>query len=292
MGTTQSVRQVFGSLIGIGVLSLSVVGCSSSSSETAASDTGNEIKAATQIDSQAIEKINTLFGMAPAAQQAKEKAIVQCLQEKGLTWKERPATEAYNIRLQFSPAPLSVEDAQQYGYEKPGPNKEQDNPPIDDAAWEAYMGNPDNGSVRVDGVSGAIASDGCMAQSYKAVFGSAEAGVLFEGGILNLPLPYINAAKDDEKYNALVKSWSTCMKDKHGVEIESPSMASIDTSMDSKKLAVNDAQCRQEVKYEEGTVEVLNAYLTTFLADQEGVIDQLTQAKQTAEKNAPAILGS
>lgn len=291
MGTTQNVRQVYGSILSIGIISLSLVGCSSSSSSETAPDTATEIKAATQVDPQAIEKVNTLFNMSPAAQQAKEKAIAQCLQQKGLTWQERPAKEAYSIRSQLFPQPLSVEDAQQYGYEKPGPNLEQDSPPIDDAVMEAYMGNPENGRVAVEGVSGAIASDGCLAQSYKAVFGSAEAGVLFESGISNLPLPYIGEVQSDPKVLELDKQWATCMKDRHDIEIANPDLASVNTSMDSKKLAVYDAQCRQEVKYEEGTVEVLNAYLTTFLADEEGVIDQLTQAKQTAEKNAPAILG-
>lgn len=229
--------------------------------------------------------------MTPAAQQAKEKAVVQCIQAKGLTWQERPASQAFDIRSQMSPEPLSVEDAQQYGYQKPGPNLEQDSPPIDDAALAAYRGNPENGSVTVDGVPGGIAADGCLAQSYKEVFGSAETGVLFESGILNLPLPYINAAQADDRLVELDKKWATCMKDQHGVEIATPDLAMNDTSMDSHQLAIYDAQCRQEVNYEKVTQEVLNAYLTTFLADQEGVIDQLTQAKQTAEKNAPAILG-
>lgn len=293
VGTTQNFRQVCGSLMGIGALALGLVGCSASSSETAADATSEtEIKPAAQIDHQAIEKVNTLFNMTPAAQQAKEAAVAQCMQGKGLTWPIQPASPDFDIRSQLSPRPLSVEEAQQYGYQVPTPNLEQAGPLIDDAAQAAYIGNPENGSVTVDGIPGAIAADGCLAQSYKDVFGSAEAGVLFESGILNLPLPYINAAQVDDRSVELDKQWATCMKDQHGLEIATPDLAAIDTSMDSRQLAVYDAQCRQEVKYEETTREVLNAYLTTFLADQQGVIDQLTQAKQTAEKNAPVILGN
>lgn len=293
MGTTRNFRQVCCSLMGVGVLALGLVGCSASSSETAPDTTSEtEIKPAAQIDHQAIEKVNTLFNMTPAAQQAKEAAVAQCIQGKGLTWPIQPANPDFDIRSQMSPKPLSVEEAQQYGYQTPNSNPEQDASPVEDAAWNAYMGNPENGRVAVDGVSGGIATDGCLAQSYKEVFGSAEAGVLFEGGILNLPLPYINAAQADKRITELDKQWATCMKNEHSVEIATPDLAAIDTSMDSHQLAVYDAQCRQEVKYEETTREVLNAYLTTFLADQQGVIDQLTQAKQTAEKNAPVILGN
>lgn len=276
------------------LVSASIVGCgvSNETDSTAGSKSSVEIKAASSPDSQAIEKVNTLFSMAPAAQQAKEVATAQCLQEQNLTWPQRPASQSFSIRSQLSPSPLSPEDAQQYGYQKPATNIEQNLPAIDDASWAAYMGNPENGGISVEGVPGAIAADGCLAQSYKAVFGSAEAGVLFESGILNLPLPYVNAVKEDERYSDLIGLWRTCMKDQHGVEIDNPDLATIDTSMDSHQLAIYDAQCRQQVNFEEVTTDILNAYLTTFLADNEGVIDQLTQAKQTAEKNAPEILGN
>ncbi|MFW0118475.1 hypothetical protein ACN08Y_00880 [Rothia sp. P5764] len=292
MGTIRNFRQACGSLMGVGALALGLVGCSASSSGTASdASSDSEIKAAIRIDPQAIEKVNTLFNMTPAAQQAKEAAIAQCMQAKGLTWPARLADQAFDIRSQFSPKPLSIEEAQQYGYQTQNSNPEQDAPFVDDATWDAYTGSPENGNIAVEGIPGAIAKDGCLAQSYKEVFGSVETGVLFESGILNLPLPYLNAAVADKRIVELDKQWATCMKDQHGLEIATPELAAVDTSMDSQQLAVYDAQCRQEVKYEEGATEVLNAYLTTFLADQQGVIDQLTQAKQTAEKNAPVILG-
>lgn len=274
--------------------SASLAGCGISSESYSATDKESNIniEAAASPDSQAIEKVNTLFSMTPAAQQAKEVAIAQCLQAKNLNWQERPTSKVFDIRSQLSPKPLSLEDAREYGYLSPDPNFEELDSSVDDTVLAAYGGNPENGSVTVDGIPGAIAADGCLAQSYKDVFGSAEVGVLFESGILNLPLPYINATQADDRLVELDKQWATCMKDQHGVEIENPDLAAIDTSMDSRQLAVYDAQCRQEVKYEETTREVLNAYLTTFLADREGIIDQLTQAKQTAEKNAPAILGN
>lgn len=276
-----------------GALALVLSGCGTShviDKEAEQPEIG--ITAAAQPDSQAVEKINTLFGMTPVVQQAKEAAIAQCLQAQGLAWEIRPSSGSYDIRSDLSPKPLSVEEAQEHGYQALSANPEQTLPDIDDAAWAAYMGNSDKGSVSVEGISGSIAADGCLAQSYEAVFGSAEAGVLFESGISNLPLSYLNAATQDSRITELDKQWSTCMKNQHNVDIATPDLASIDTSMDSHQLAIYDAQCRQTVKYEEVTTDVLNAYMTTFLADQEGIIDQLTRAKQTAEKNAPAILNS
>lgn len=278
----------------MGVALLIFSGCTANDTTTARSEAEqpeNGIVPATQPDSQAIEKINTLFSMTPAAQQAKEVAVAQCLKSQGYTWDLQSVSESYDIRSDFSPRPLSVEEAQERGYQTLSTNSEQNQPDIDDATWAAYMGNPENGGISVDGIPGTIAADGCLAQSYKAVFGSAEAGVLFESGIQNLPLPYIGAAQMDSKQEELNQRWSACMKDHYGIEIQTPDLASVDTSMDSHQLAMYDAQCRQEVNYEEVTTEILNAYLTTFLTDNEGIIDQLTQAKQTAEKNAPEILG-
>lgn len=275
----------------MGVVMLVLSGCSANeATSTEAEQYESGIAPATQVDSQAIEKINTLFSMSPAAQQAKEVTVAQCLQAQGYSWSLRSTSERYDIRLDLSPRPLSVEDAQEHGYQKASTTLEQNNPDIDDATWAAYMGNPENGGISVDGVPGAIAADGCLAQSYEAVFGSAEAGVLFESGIQNLPLPYIGAAQMDSKQEELNQRWSACMKDNYSIEIQTPDLASVDTSMDSHQLAIYDAKCRQKVNYEEITEDILNAYLTTFLTDNEGVIDQLTQAKRIAEKNAPEIL--
>lgn len=89
----------------------------------------------------------------------------------------------------------------------------------------------------------------------------------------------------------LDNKWSLCMKNENGIDVESPSLAAIDTSMDSHTMAMADAACREAVNYEEETRKILNAYLTTFLVEKEGMIDQLTQAKKEAEKKAPEILG-
>ena len=103
------------------LVSASLVGCgvSNETDSTAGSESSVDIKAASSPDSQAIEKVNTLFSMAPAAQQAKEVATAQCLQEQNLTWPQRPTSQSFSIRSQLSPSPLSPEDAQQYGYQTP-----------------------------------------------------------------------------------------------------------------------------------------------------------------------------
>lgn len=252
------------------------------------------ITPASQVDPQAIEKINTLFSLSPSAQQAKEVAIARCVESKGYEW---PAAtqlvDDFDVRELLFPYPLTQEEAQQAGYAHQQAPKAGANMPeeVSEEAMDAYMGNPSQGSVTVEGIPGAIAANGCLAQAYQEVFGSKDAGVLFEGGINNLPLPYIGAAVEDSRMQELDNKWSLCMKNENGIDVESPSLAAIDTSMDSHTMAMADAACREAVNYEEETRKILNAYLTTFLVEKEGMIDQLTQAKKEAEKKAPEILG-
>ncbi|MDO4898472.1 MAG: hypothetical protein Q3965_04095 [Rothia sp. (in: high G+C Gram-positive bacteria)] len=276
----------------LSLLALALTACGSSENQEA-SPSDATITPAASVDSQATEKVNTLFSITPTAQQAQQVAIAKCVTEKGGNWNiSTVEKQQFDIRQQLSPKPLSVDQARQHGYNSPTASAENQTSGNDTAAMALYAGNPDNGSVSVDGVPGAIAADGCLAQSYKDVFGSAEAGVLFESGILNLPLPYINAVGEDSAYSALLEEWHTCMKDTYQVDIATPDLASVDTSMDSNTLAVYDATCREKVNFEPRVGDTLDAYLTTFLTEQEPVIDQLTTAKETAEKNAPAILGN
>lgn len=279
-------------LLTLGATALLVTACGSAGTETAENTEPQTIVAATTIDGQASEKVNTLFSISATAHQAQQVAVANCISEKGGTWQRATTTqEQYDIRQQFPLQSLTVEQARQHGYQAPSPVDEAQPGGGDDATMALYSGDPANGSVTVDGIPGAIAADGCLAQSYEEVFGSAEAGVLFEGGIGNLPLPYLNAALEDKQYDALLEEWHTCMKDTYDIDIATPDLASVDTSMDSTTLAVYDATCRENIGFENTVENLLDAYLTTFLSEQDAVIDQLTSAKETAEQNAPAILG-
>ena len=273
------------------LLLLSLTACSAQ--ESSQEETQEvQIKAADQVDSQAIEKVNTLFTLSPTAQQAQEAALAQCMTARGQTWVSSSAKLPYDVRSQLDPSPLSLAQAQAEGYSSHNYSQTQSLPNLTEEAMLIYMGDPSQGSISVEGVPGSIAANGCLAESYTRVFGSAESGVFFESGILNLTLPYVNAVIHDSRSQELDQAWSACMKEEEGIEIASPALATIDTSLGPHQMAVADAQCREQVNYEEKTREILNSYLTTFLAENEGLIDQLTEAKKTAEQNAPEILAN
>ncbi len=251
------------------------------------------IQPAQVVDQQAKEKVNNLFSISPAAHQAQQKALANCMQEKGFSWTPQESPQSFDVRSLYQPPLLTPEDAETYGYQTPSLELESAGTfPQSEEAMRAYGGDPEKGSVSVDGVSGAIAKDGCLATSYEKVFGSAEAGVLFTSGISNVPLPYVSEASlEGASYKKALEEWRSCMKNKYQVDIATPDLAVIDTSMDSKTLAIYDANCREEANFETAVEEDLDAYLTTFLEEEAGLIDQITQAKRTAEENAPKILG-
>ncbi len=249
------------------------------------------IQPASQLDSQASEKVNSLFSMTPVAHQAQQKVVAECLAEKGFNEEGDSQQRDFRVRDLFPLQVLTVEDAHQYGYSKPS-SLETDGKQMSEGALQAYIGNPENGSVRVEGIPGAIAKDGCLAHSYEEVFGDIESGMFFSGGIVNLPLPYIGESTNYPKYKEVVQSWSRCMLDNYQIDIETPDLLSITEGNQASTYAVYDATCREKIGYESVVEEALDAYMTTFLEDKAGLIDQLTRARQEAEENAPKVLGS
>ena len=104
-------------------------------------------------------------------------------------------------------------------------------------------------------------------------------------------LPYVNAAITSDDAVAIDGEWSVCMKDK-GYDYSSPSKAivSVVNKSEAYEVAVADATCREQVRFEERTEELLDAYMTTFLNDNQALLERVAQAKKNAEANAPKIL--
>lgn len=117
------------------------------------------ITPASQVDPQAIEKINTLFSLSPSAQQAKEVAIARCVESKGYEWSAATQlVDDFDVRELLSPYPLTQEEAQQAGYAHQQAPKAGANMPeeVSEEAMDAYMGNPSQGSVTVEGIPGQL----------------------------------------------------------------------------------------------------------------------------------------
>lgn len=80
------------------------------------------------------------------------------------------------------------------------------------------------------------------------------------------------------------------MKKDHNRIFETPALTVKQTEQQTIDNATADAQCREKTNYEKTLKDINNAYLTTFLADKQNLIQQVTEAKKTAENNAPKIL--
>lgn len=197
----------------------------------------------------------------------------------------------YDVRSLFQPAELTLEQARANGYKSATSLRtEQNAGNLSPEEQEAFSGSVESQGITADGVPGEVKEDSCVADAYKKLYGSVESGVLFEGGVQNLPLPYVNTAKSDAAMDDVDKKWSQCMQDEHQLSFPNPDNTNISEESGSLDVAVADASCREKVGYEKTVKETLNKYLTSFLNDKEAVVQQLTEAKKTAEQNAPALL--
>lgn len=261
-----------------------------------ASSQSPTIEPAKSPDPQAIDKVNSLFSVSPTVTQAQGLAVVQCMKDRGFSMKRPPIANTIPMTLPY--APLSVDTARRYGYDSPEGASEGEGDPSEDAGMseedslkmgEALTGTMESGAVKVPGISGAINRDGCLAHSYEAVFGSAEAGVVFIGAAANLTRPYANTAKFD--LDDLVDQWAACMKRDHNLVVRSPDSLDVDLPQVDQAVALDDAQRRAKLDFDAKVRNTTNAYMTTFLHDKEEILDQVATAKKAAEENAPKILG-
>lgn len=245
-----------------------------------------DIKPANEVNHDATEIVNDAFSISPEVHDAQQKAAAQCMKERGYTWEPVPAQPTYDVRNSLHPTPLTVEEAKKYAYGPRTPNYEQLLPPIEQETFEAYMGTDLSNPITSPQGGGSIASDGCLAESYKQVFGTAEAAVYFYGGPLNRPLPYLAAIHDNIEEIKVTEAWSACMADNYDIKVETPDLAAHSQDIDPYDMAVKDATCREETGFEEVMTELLDAYMTTFIEDQGDFIKQAKEYKDTAEANA------
>lgn len=271
-----------------------LLGCSSANDKTANSADSSPdqaIVAAAQTDHQAIQKIDQLFSLTPTQHEAKQKALISCMASKGFIYTPSSPQNQLSIRSLITPAELPLAEARSSGYQSQTSSTAEGATGLDTPeAMEAFSGSHDSKVISVEGVPGGIKEDSCIATAYTELFGSAETGVFFEGGSLNLPLPYINAAMADSKTQNLNEQWSTCMKDEYSLEFETPSIISKYPEQQTIEVATADAQCREKINYESQLLDINNSYLTTFLDDNQDIIQQISDAKNLAETNAPKIL--
>ena len=264
----------------LGVLMLIVSSCSSVQQSKKSEQSYGDmygIAPAEHVDSQAVEKMDHILLYPEVVAQALQKAARQCMVSQGFSPQDYYwMMPRFPIRSLVAPVPLTIENARAYGYENPHAGKN----PISEESYSMSEQEAD------------VYYGTCHQEALRKVFGTTELGEEYTD-IAQQILPYVNSAADSEPAITLDQEWSLCMKDTHGVEYETPSMATHLTRNNQEQAsqtALWDAECREKVKFEERTEEILDAYMTTFLNDHQPLLERIAQAKKNAEENAPKIL--
>lgn len=290
-------RNIFG-VAGLAVLLLATAACSAE--QTGAEPSGGArdrwaVDAAAAPDPQAISKVNEFLKVNGPAEQARQVIVQGCMNAAGFEWTPVPV-RSDSIEDLLGLKPLSVEDARTKGYAREaaagGEEPVGGNVP---GAQEAFAGSKDapQVSVEVFGMHPTIASDGCLAQSYKVVYGSIENGMMATGVSSNALLPSVNAAIFDQTMMDTYKVWQKCME-----ESGRPNLATPDLAWDEARkhpelassIALADAKCRESINFEETRKAALNKYLTTFLSSEEAMITEIQEIRQSGARNAQKIL--
>ena len=238
------------------------------------------IHKADAVDSQAVEKVNDIVLPPEIVTKALQKSAGSCMVSRGHSlrdWYYMPRPES--VRDIVVPVPLSVEAARDTGYislRSIRTGEREKEYAFSEAEARDYYGYENGNS--------------CQAEAWDKVFGDKDLSALyFQTG--KYMLPYVNAAITSDDAVAIDGEWSVCMKDK-GYDYSSPSKAivSVANKSEAHEVAVADATCREQVRFEERTEELLDAYMTTFLNDNQALLERVAQVKKNAEANAPKIL--
>ncbi|MDJ0459816.1 hypothetical protein PUN71_021645 [Arthrobacter sp. NQ7] len=281
---------------GVAALLLLATGCAGSPADSAAGNNGaGSVQAAASPDPQAVTKVDEFLSSNGPAEQARQIAIRDCMAKAGFKWEET-VPKQMKVQDLVPLKPLSIEQARSVGYASPQQSQSQEAQNAQTpAAAEAFMGpaGAPKVSVNVLGMKPSVSSKGCLAESYKQVYGSVENGMMATGVTINAVLPGINAAIGDSSVADANKKWSECMTAASYPNLETPDRA-WDTARqnptNADAIAVADAKCREGVSYEDVRKAALNKYLTTFLTRNETLITEIQTIRKEAAANAQKII--
>lgn len=280
---------------GIAALLLLASGCAVSPADAGSNNGPGYVEAAASPDPQALTKADEFLANNGPAEQARQIAIRDCMAKAGFPWEET-APRQMKVQDLIPLKPLSLEQARSVGYANPQQNQSQEAQKAQTpAATEAFSGpaGAPKVSVTVLGMKPSVSSKGCLADSYKQVYGSIENGMMATGVTANAVLPAVNAAIADASVADANKKWSECMSAAGYPNLETPDRAwdnARQNPQNAAAIAVADAKCREGVSYEAVRKTALNKYLTTFLTRNETLITEIQGIRKQAAANAQKIL--
>jgi len=276
---------------------LLLTGCASGS--TSASPAGQAFKAALSPsdhpDPQAMAKADSFLAANGPAEQGRQVVIEQCMRKAGFTWVRQQAKPG-RVEDLMTAKPLTVAQARADAYSGVGPRStEAVGGTQGPDAQAAFMGSPSDPKITVHlfGTNPSVSSRGCLAESYKTIYGLVENGMMATGIAVNALQPSVNAALFDDAMTALNKKWSQCFAAAGNPGLPSPGNAvieSLKTPAVAAKYSIDDAKCRETLGYDKGAATEINRYLTSFLAANEGQITQIETIRQDASKRATTVL--
>ena len=279
---------------GLTAILLSASGCANETKGHGQLSGPGSVAAASSPDDQAIIKADEFLGANGPSEQGRQIVIQKCMNAAGFDWDESEVRR-FQVEDLISLKPLTVEQARSNGYAQTQQSAGKENDASEPGAAEAFAGPSNASRVSVDifGMKPSVSSEGCLAESYKEVYGSIEKGMMATGVTTNALLPSVNAAITDTAVLDADKAWSACMEQAGIPDLSSPDLAwkkAKDNSQEAGSIAVSDAKCRESVGYEKARTASLNKYLTTFLRTNETLITEIQEIRRQGAANAQKIL--
>ena len=264
------------------LLSLFSTACASAPKQTTPSQP-KAIEMAQEVDSSAVNKVDNLILYPEIVKQAWQRSISRCMTEHGF-----PAREYYympyneSIRESVSPPPLSVEDVRQNRRYSLTTNTQV-------LEQNAHLSEQELQTLR--GTNDPSESPSCMSTAMEEIFGSVELGNEYLT-VNKRIFMYTSEIPGSSPMLETYKTWEQCMRDDYQMSYTSPGnilyqYRSGDIPQD---ILIADASCREKVQFEEHLNHVMNGYMTTFLEQNQALMERVAQAKANAEHNASKIL--
>ncbi|MDO5750476.1 MAG: hypothetical protein Q4P78_04630 [Rothia sp. (in: high G+C Gram-positive bacteria)] len=261
-----------------------VAGCAApqpTQSENITLHSSESISPAGQSQRGAADKVNELTRTPEIVNTSYQKASRECMVSKGYEARsEYYFPHIVKVRSLVIPRPLSTETARSSGYGTlPGKTKGSD------TGYE--MSNEESTAFYGDG------SDDfqpCQDKVLNELFGPRDVWEYYVT-LEDYLIPYVNAFVSSEQSRKINEDWSQCMAEK-SYSFAGPGVAMMQTynTPEAQEVAIADALCREQIRYEERISEGLDVYMTTFLQDNPALIERVSQARKNAEQNAPKML--
>ncbi len=283
MRRPNTLRTLAGAILPLTLVLSSCASGQPSADSSASANPEKAYSASKSPDSQAIEKVENLASLSDNVARAYQRSLSRCMAERGFPNYKVPAGETEPPLLQTAGfEPLTVADARTRGYKERWSlvtaELEEQSRTMSDAEMQALHGTEGKG--------------GCQQEATRAVFGSEESRAIIKK-VNVTAVRYLNNDAIFKDLEPATEKWAQCMKERFGGDYTSPDMAREQyrqNNQDTHELAINDATCREATGLDAEQRKMAIAYLSSFLEKEQGLIEQVTTAKKTAEENARKIL--